>query len=175
MRKEFEMTVLEEPIVTEALPPAAPGAPSPERPTPRDAVRAFSVMLGGSLALAGAASASFAVTARAAAARRRPPLWALAGTAACGVYALTLRPWLRNWGADEDELRKPLPGDELVPGDVSQTTRAVTIDAPVDAVWPWLAQIGQDRGGFYSYEWLENSPAVACAMPTGSIPNGKSA
>ena len=50
-----------------------------------------------------------------------------------------------------------LPGDELVQPGVPRTTRAVTIDAPVDAVWPWLAQIGEDRGGFYSYSLLERA------------------
>jgi len=48
-----------------------------------------------------------------------------------------------------------LPGDELVEPGAPRTTRAVTIDAPPEAVWPWLAQIGEDRGGFYSYDWLE--------------------
>jgi hypothetical protein len=43
-----------------------------------------------------------------------------------------------------------------------QTTRAITVDAPVDEVWLWLAQIGQERGGFYSYEWLEN--LAGCEM-----------
>jgi hypothetical protein len=49
----------------------------------------------------------------------------------------------------------PLPGDELVPNAAGQTTRAVTIEAPVEAVWSWLAQIGRDRGGFYSAFVLE--------------------
>lgn len=55
-----------------------------------------------------------------------------------------------------------LPGDELVEDPGIQTTRALTIDAAVRDVWPWLAQIGQDRGGFYSYEWLEN--LAGCRM-----------
>ena len=63
---------------------------------------------------------------------------------------------MRSWGATAEEAAKALPGDELVPEPGMQTTRAVTIDAPVEEVWPRLAQIGQDRGGFYSYEWLEN-------------------
>jgi hypothetical protein len=49
-----------------------------------------------------------------------------------------------------------MPGDELVPQPVLLSTRAVTIDAPPSAVWPWLAQIGQGRGGLYSYDALEN-------------------
>jgi hypothetical protein len=61
------------------------------------------------------------------------------------------------WGASPDELSAVLPGDELVSAVTPRTTRAVTIDAPVEDVWPWLAQIGEDRGGFYSYDWLERS------------------
>jgi hypothetical protein len=78
------------------------------------------------------------------------------GAAFPWAYFLLLRPWLRRWGATDEELRMPLPGDELVPNPGYQHTRAVTIRAPAEEVWPWLAQIGQGRGGFYSYEWLEN-------------------
>ena len=72
------------------------------------------------------------------------------------AYMLLIRPWLLRWGATEEEVEKPLPGDELVPEPRHQSTRAITVNAPVEQVWPWLAQVGQDRGGFYSYEWLEN-------------------
>src|SRR4029450_14126771 len=64
------------------------------------------------------------------------------------------RPWFLQWGTTPEELTRPLPGDEIVPNAVSQYTRAVTIRAPVEQVWPWLAQLGQDRGGFYSFDWL---------------------
>jgi hypothetical protein len=59
------------------------------------------------------------------------------------------------WGATAEETHAVLPGDELVEGNVACTTRAVTIAAPPAAVWSWLAQIGEDRGGFYSYDVLE--------------------
>jgi hypothetical protein len=85
-----------------------------------------------------------------------PPWPAVAGLVALALYLVAFRPWSRRWGTQRDEVRRPLPGDELVPDPGITMTRAVTIDAPVDAVWPWLAQIGQDRGGFYSYAWLEN-------------------
>ena len=49
-----------------------------------------------------------------------------------------------------------LPGDDLVPDPAFASTRAITIGVPAEAVWPWLVQIGQGRGGFYSYSWLEN-------------------
>ena len=57
---------------------------------------------------------------------------------------------------------KALPGDGLVLEPAIESTRAIIIRAPVEEVWPWLAQIGQDRGGFYSYEWLEN--LAGCRM-----------
>ena len=65
-----------------------------------------------------------------------------------------LRPWHRTWGATDAELAMQLPGDGIAP--YVAATHAVTIEAPVSAVWPWLVQIGQDRGGFYSYTWIES-------------------
>jgi len=76
-------------------------------------------------------------------------------TAGSVAYRMRIRPWLAHWGATDDEVDAALPGDELVDGNGPRTTRAVTIDAPTAAVWPWLAQIGEDRAGFYSYAWLE--------------------
>ncbi|MFP5287343.1 MAG: hypothetical protein ACLGI9_16520 [Thermoanaerobaculia bacterium] len=76
-----------------------------------------------------------------------------AGVAVCG---LALRPWFLGWGATDEEVRGPWPGDEMTPDAICQATRAVTIHASADEIWPWLVQIGQDRGGFYSYTWLEN-------------------
>ena len=131
-------------------------AATEERPTIIDAVRAFGVMLGGSALFAGAAAASIGITVRALARGRRPPSEALAGTIAAGAYVAAVRPWLQTWGVTPGEAGKALPGDEVIPEPGGQTTRAVTIDAPVEEVWPWIAQLGQDRAGFYSYEWLEN-------------------
>lgn len=70
--------------------------------------------------------------------------------------AAAARAVLRNWGATKLEARTVLPGDELVPEPADVVTRAVTVDAPAARVWPWLVQLGQGRGGMYSYEWLEN-------------------
>ena len=61
-----------------------------------------------------------------------------------------------RWGATAEEVDAALPGDELVPDADLTATRAVTVDAGADAVWPWIAQLGQGRGGFYSYDFLEN-------------------
>jgi hypothetical protein len=63
---------------------------------------------------------------------------------------------LRQWGATEAEAGGRQRGDELLNDDASTTTYAVTAQAGADRVWPWLAQLGQDRGGMYSYTWLEN-------------------
>lgn len=78
------------------------------------------------------------------------------GMAAGVAYAVHMRPWLMNWGASEEESVMALTGDDLAPECRYRATRAVTIDAPVEEVWRWLTQLGQDRGGFYSYSWLEN-------------------
>ena len=73
-----------------------------------------------------------------------------------------LRPWYSRWGATKTELAQTLPGDDVVRDPNMQNTRAITIAAPVKAVWPWLVQMGQGRGGLYSYERLEN--LVGCDM-----------
>jgi hypothetical protein len=78
------------------------------------------------------------------------------------VYALVLRPWHQRWGATDAEVHATLPGDELIAA-TGQVTHAITINAPPEKVWPWLMQIGRDRGGFYSYTVLEN--LVGCEMP----------
>lgn len=83
-----------------------------------------------------------------------PAAFTFIGAAAL-AYQRVLRPWMYRWGATDDEVACVLPGDDLVEPGRARTTRALTVDAPVDAVWPWLAQIGEDRGGFYSYDLLE--------------------
>lgn len=80
---------------------------------------------------------------------------------AAGLYRAFLRPWMYTWGARSDEIDACLPGDDLTEGQQPRTTRAISIPAPADAVWPWLAQIGEDRGGFYSYSLLERAAGTA--------------
>jgi hypothetical protein len=70
------------------------------------------------------------------------------------TYVALLHPWMMRWGATDHEITRPLSGDELAPP--PYFTRAITIHAPPSVVWPWIVQIGQDRGGFYSNTWLEN-------------------
>jgi hypothetical protein len=61
-----------------------------------------------------------------------------------------------RWGASDDEVGVGLPGDDLLPTPNLTATRSATIAATPAEVWPWIAQIGQGRGGFYTYDWLEN-------------------
>jgi hypothetical protein len=82
-----------------------------------------------------------------------------AGGAAIMTAAL-LTPFLRGrrarWGLDAATAARALPGDELVPEPRWSWTHGIEIEAPAERTWPWVAQIGADRGGFYSYQWLEN-------------------
>src|SRR4051794_13996648 len=86
----------------------------------------------------------------------------LAGTAAATaaaafLYRKFLRQPILTWGATADEVAAQLTGDELLKDAVGVATRAITIDAPASAVWPWIAQMGPSpRGGAYTYDWVEN-------------------
>ncbi|NUQ21457.1 MAG: hypothetical protein HOQ09_10900 [Gemmatimonadaceae bacterium] len=74
------------------------------------------------------------------------------------VYAaavVVVRPIYLGWGTTRDERIMPLPGDDPSINARYRVDHAITIHAPADSVWPWLVQLGQDRGGFYSYSWLE--------------------
>lgn len=77
----------------------------------------------------------------------------LAGIAA---FAFLARPWFTNWGTTPSERTRALLGDDAWIGGVVTGTRAITVKAPPDKVWPWLVEIGQERAGFFSYTWLEN-------------------
>ncbi len=78
-------------------------------------------------------------------------------TALCGLYWALLRRRILTWGATAAEAGSRLPGDELLEDADGVATRAVWIDAPAAAVWPWLAQMGPSpRGGAYTYDWIEN-------------------
>ena len=74
-----------------------------------------------------------------------------------GVYRRLLRRPILTWGATAEEAAARLPGDELLESPDGVATRAITIDAPPAAVWPWIAQMGPaPRGGAYTYDWIEN-------------------
>jgi hypothetical protein len=82
---------------------------------------------------------------------------AAAGTAIGGylVCYLAWRPRMLRWGATPEEAAETLPGDDENPEPTVQSTRAITIDAPPELVWPWLVQMGIRRAGFYTHDWVE--------------------
>ena len=83
----------------------------------------------------------------------------LRGALEVGVVLLTApvsRLWFNHWGATKEECVEALPGDDSVPSPKLQYTRAISINAPAASIWPWLIQMGQGRGGLYSYDGLEN-------------------
>lgn len=90
------------------------------------------------------------------------PTLAWSATVASAAGAALARARSLRWGATDEELAAVLPGDELIAHPNLVATRAITIDATADRVWPWLAQLGQGRGGLYSYDALEN--LVGCDM-----------
>ncbi len=79
------------------------------------------------------------------------------GLVLLAVYGVGVRPRLKRWGATDDELTAPYPGADVVPGGQRAATMAVTIDVPPERVWPWLVQLGGDRAGWYSWDWLDNA------------------
>jgi hypothetical protein len=95
--------------------------------------------------------------------RSRTKLLTLASTAvATEITAYLLwRPQMLRWGATDEEARESLPGDDRTPQPRVQSTRAVTIGAPPEQVWPWLAQMGIGRAGFYTHDWVERLIAHA--------------
>src|SRR5271165_7309799 len=84
----------------------------------------------------------------------------VAGASAMGIaaatYVLVARPRHLRWGASARECGASLPGDDLIVSPDLTATRAITVRASAGQVWPWIAQLGQGRGGFYSYDFLEN-------------------
>jgi hypothetical protein len=132
------------------------------KPTPVAVARALGVVAGGPLLLdalevLGPVSALARWPERMPTPGTRRAAWWLtvAGVAAPVIDHGVVRPWLRRWGSTAEERRRSLPGDTQT-RPLFTTTRAVTVHAPAQEVWSWLVQIGQDRGGFYSYDWLEN-------------------
>lgn len=81
---------------------------------------------------------------------------ALFAAALAETYRRFLRGPILTWGATADEAGRRLPGDELLEDADLVATRAITIQAPASAVWPWLVQMGPGRGGAYTYDWIEN-------------------
>jgi hypothetical protein len=141
-----------------SAPLTPPAAPPPHFRPRLGALRGITVLFVGPLLGYAASVGAVIYGIRAARGRNGVPR-ALAGllTGPPRAYFSFVRPRMLHWGATEEESRRPLPGDEAVPAPIMATTRAITIAAPTDVVWSWLIQIGQGRGGFYSYDWLENA------------------
>ena len=81
---------------------------------------------------------------------------AFAAAAAWAAYPVLWCKRCLTWGATAGDISGQMPGDELMPDPDMQTTRAITIEAPPGAIWPWLVQMGSGRGGAYTYDWIEN-------------------
>jgi hypothetical protein len=71
------------------------------------------------------------------------------------VYRVLVQPWQHRWGATDEEVGRAMPGDDLLPVAAS-TTRAISVAAPPEQIWPWLLQLGYGRAGWYSYDWIDN-------------------
>ncbi len=101
------------------------------------------------------------------------------------TYVAVIRPWANRWGASQAEIGASMPYEEMVPHPKAVATRAITIHAAVEQVWPWFAQLGCDRAGWYSYDLLDNGGKksadrilpefqnIKVGDPIGMIPGGK--
>jgi hypothetical protein len=89
------------------------------------------------------------------------------GAGLTAVYLKVVRPWALRWGTTEEEAARPLPGDGLVRTADFAATRAITVGAAPEKVWPWLVQIGSGRAGWYSYDRLDNAgrPSATKIIP----------
>jgi hypothetical protein len=82
-------------------------------------------------------------------------IWAVLKLIGGPLYLLVIRPWGLRWGATDEEIDRSMPGDDVVSAPNYETTKAITIDAPPEAIWPWLVQMGKGRGGLYSIDCLD--------------------
>jgi hypothetical protein len=91
------------------------------------------------------------------------PFLGVAAFSAAGLaaYALVIRPRIQRWGATDEEVSRPFPGDDLVPEPRMEYTNAITIRASAAEIWPWLVQIGYKRAGWYSHDWIHRILRVA--------------
>jgi hypothetical protein len=80
----------------------------------------------------------------------------IAAALALAAYLRVIRPWQLRWGATDSEVDRAMPGDEVVQEPTFNATRAITVAAPPDAIWPWIVQIGFRRAGWYAYDWIDN-------------------
>lgn len=89
---------------------------------------------------------------------KRAIMWGLGvGVGTAALYGLVVRPWHHRWGAEPIDVKRPMPGDDVVPDANDVTDRAIVIEAEPRDIWPWLVQMGYERGGMYSYDWLNEA------------------
>jgi hypothetical protein len=87
------------------------------------------------------------------------------------LYWFPIRRWMNQWGATESDLTRVMAGDSLLPDQTYSGTTAVVVNARPEHIWPWLVQIGYQRGGLYSYDWLDrlfgylDRPSATCILP----------
>ena len=79
------------------------------------------------------------------------------GAGLLAVYWRLVRPWTMRWGATDAEVVRPLPGDQLMTRRGFKATRAITIAAPPEHIWPWLVQLGSGRAGWYAIDRIDNA------------------
>jgi hypothetical protein len=79
------------------------------------------------------------------------------GAGLLGAYLRIIRPWTLRWGATDEEVGRPLPGDRLMTRPGFKATRAITIAARPEYVWPWLVQLGSGRAGWYAIDRIDNA------------------
>jgi hypothetical protein len=72
------------------------------------------------------------------------------------LYLTLIRPWQLRWGASDEEMARDMPGDAIVASPSFNATRAVTVNAPAENIYPWIVQVGMTRAGWYSYDLLDN-------------------
>lgn len=84
-----------------------------------------------------------------------PTLFVMLTVAFAGLYWFPIRRWMNRWGATPSDLARVMAGDGLLANPTYSGTTAVTVDARPEHIWPWLVQIGYQRGGLYSYDWLD--------------------
>jgi hypothetical protein len=95
----------------------------------------------------------------------------VAGLSVAAAYWFPVRHWFSRWGTTPEELARVMPGDALIPNSTEMSMQAVTVNAPPEDIWPWLVQIGYQRGGLYSYDWLDrlfgflDRPSATCILP----------
>lgn len=82
-------------------------------------------------------------------------------------YLAIFRPWQLRWGATDEEVERAMPGDDIVDNPSFNATRAVTINAPAENIYPWIVQMGVNRAGWYSYDLLDNlaRPSAEVILP----------